>query len=218
MFEPDGLNAFSYWSHLFVGSFGLIGALLALSVAKGSCLHKAGGWIFIFGVGVAAVTALHFQFTRFAAPPVLSSFEAVIGVSTGLLALRRLTPTVRRAELALAAFNLLLLLAFLAVAIPAMQRGVAPPVRVLGTAFIPVVFLLGDVVYLRRRGSGVRLARHLSRMAWTLAIALRAPLFEVRDDFGLPDWTLHLPLLVPPLLLWGFRGKIGRPKTWLMGR
>lgn len=105
--------------------------------------------------------------------------------------------------------NVLLLVAFLPVAILATIRGVAPPLMVANVALVPVVFLAGDVVYLRNRRQGVQLARHLSRMAWTLAIALRAPLFEVRDDFGLPPWTLGVPLVLPPLLLWIFRGRIG---------
>jgi uncharacterized membrane protein len=209
MFEPGDLNAVSYWSHLFVGSTGLLGALLALLATKGSGWHRTGGWIFIVGASVAAVTALHFQFTRFAAPAIVASLDAFIGISAALLALRRRTPRVYRSELALAVLNGLLLLGFLLLATMAIRRGVATPLLAAQFAVVPVVFLLGDLVYLRHRGRGVQLARHASRMIWTFVIALRAPLFEVRDDFGLPPWTLNLPLILPPLLLWIFRRRIG---------
>ena len=201
MFDPDPFNPVVYYAHLIIGSIGLLGALLALFARKGSALHKLGGRTFIFGATVAALSALIFVLTNFAAPPVVNAATALIGLATAVLALRQPTKSVRIAEYVFSAMLFVLILWFLSFALPALKAGRIGIVAPLTVLFVTGLFLIGDIRFFlqpaMRAARAVR--RHMSRMLWTLALAVRAPLFELRDDWGIPT-----PLvLIGPLLLSG---------------
>ncbi|MDJ0793479.1 MAG: hypothetical protein QNI98_04470 [Woeseiaceae bacterium] len=51
----------SYFLHVGFGFLAVAGAITALTVRKGSPLHKKAGWVFLVPMVVAAVTALVFE-------------------------------------------------------------------------------------------------------------------------------------------------------------
>ncbi|MEZ5961725.1 MAG: hypothetical protein R3C30_15085 [Hyphomonadaceae bacterium] len=212
LFDPGGLEPMSYWAHLLIGTLGILAALTALMSAKGRPVHRAAGFTFAVCVLVAGATAISFSFTRFAPPAVLSSLVALYAVATSWLALRRAEPSVKRTEQALTGIIAIATLLFSLAATRAILVGIAPLADALSVALVPIILLVGDVLYFRNydeRGA-IRLRRHVWRMSWALAIAIRAPLFELRDDFSLnPLAVNYLPLLLPPLVMLLFASKLG---------
>ena len=204
LFDPSPFHPVPYWLHLLVGALGLLGAIAALATRKGGRVHRYAGRVFMAGVAVAATSAIYFSFMRFAPPAILSAVVAVYAVSTSWLAIRRAGAGVRRLETTLSIVVLIAFLLFGVMASFAVARGVAPFLDAFTVAVPPFFLLLGDAWYFAHydRRPRVRLFRHVSRMAWTLTIAVRAPFFELIDDFNLDhDLVVTVPLLIAPLIL-----------------
>lgn len=204
LFDPAPFDPLSYWAHLAIGSIALLAALVALSTGKGGRWHKRAGWLFMGGVAVAATTAIIFSFTRFAPPAILSALVAFYAITTSWLAIRRRDAGVKRLEMALSALLLITTLLFLIATSRALALGIATLPGAFSLIVIPLALLAGDGWYFTHydQRPRVRLFRHVSRMAWTLVIAVRAPLFELTDDLSLNrDLVVMLPLLIAPLVL-----------------
>lgn len=224
----------SYFLHTIIGTLGVLLAVVALAVAKGSRPHVAAGRGFTAAATIAAATAVHFSFTE-PSPLAISSSLMMFGLLLGaVLALRAPTARVRFGEwtatalMALAWLVLVLLGAFGLAAwagllTPPPGQSAPPLLAVLpplAYAVFPTWFLLDDLRF-RRPGARQRpraIGRHFSRMAFALAIAVHAPLVSFADDLGIPGWLAFFgPFLLWPLLLAGFRNhpllRQGRPPS-----
>lgn len=226
----DPFNPVVYFIHTILGTLGVISAFVALFALKGGKLHIRMGWIFTLMVVVSAVTAILFSFTAIA-PLAISSGLIVIGlVLSSILAIRARSRSVKIGEWA--AF-VLLAISFLALfAQSALISGtvlgliplpppppdiVIPPMSAMATmavtqgvyALIVLAFLIGDIKFFRlnsEKRSEYRFRRHLSRMAFALAIAVHAPVVTFGNDLGLnPLVAFFGPFIIYPVIMYSLR-------------
>lgn len=216
MFDPTPFPPLLHFSHLLFGGLGFGGALIALASKKGGNVHVSAGRVMFVTMSVSAVTALLLMLTKFSVPPVVNSITALVGLITGILALQKPSAIVRRAEIALSAILLLTVIWFLFNALPQIWSGnlffMAPVTVVL----VSLIFLIDDARYLRKTQVKrvARIRRHLTRMVWTLAVLVRAPLFELRDELGLSlPIVLVAPLMGAAVLQWLFWKKANHVAT-----
>jgi len=206
-------DPFSYYIHIVIGLIGWVGALVALASQKGSRRHILGGRLFMISTIVVSVTALILLSTRFAPPLFVAALTAVYAIATAFLALRPGTQKVRRTEYGLFAFELAMLLLFMAMAIPNIIAGNIPVMGPVVIAIIPIILLIGDINFFRNAGqrAALRVRRHLARMIWALIISIRAPLAEIYAELSIPVFfILFGPLVAAPLMIWFFLRKLPR--------
>lgn len=211
-----------YFLHTIIGTLGVLLAFVALAQQKGNTAHRRSGWGFTIAAGVAAVTAIVFSTTE-PSPLSIASSLMVLGLVWGaVLALRPLSGRVRAAEwgatvlvtlswliLVLVGTFGILIVAGIAPAPPGVEK---PPLWVVMMpvlyAFFPTYFLIDDRRFRRRGGDRrpVAFTRHLSRMAFALAIAVHAPIVSFADDLGLnPMLAFFGPFIIWPIVLYATR-------------
>lgn len=199
MWEP--YDPVSYFAHVIFGFTAVAGAITALTVTKGSPLHKKAGWFFIVPMAIAACTAFVFE-VEFDQPRPLvyiMSAASLYLLCSGILALRNDGSYAPLAEKVL----VLVPIALLTVSVLTLSRAVAgsPTVTLFGPTLYATVFLLlvaGDirVIFSRPRARTRWVKRHLFRMLLAFAFAIRA-LFAIGIETGLP-----FPIVVTtPLVL-----------------
>jgi hypothetical protein len=231
----DPFNPVVYFLHTILGAVGVMAAVLALTAIKGSAFHIRAGLTFSALVVVAAITAIIFSATR-PAPDAIVSSLFVIGLVLGaILALRpRTTATKWGERLAV----VLLVVAFLGQFVGALLMsldwaGLLPPpppsvnrpvltsaerlsaIAFVGTyALIILAFLVSDFKFLRLTGEhrqGLGFRRHLSRMAFALAIAVHAPIVSLSGNFGIGNsaaanfGVFYGPFVIYPVIMYLLR-------------
>ncbi|HEX9852288.1 MAG TPA: hypothetical protein VGA68_04710 [Woeseiaceae bacterium] len=208
----DPFHPIAYFLHTSLGVAGIIGAIVALSLTKGSPFHIRAGRTFAIAAAVAAATAIAFSFTSFAPMAVASGVMTLSAVGSAFLALRSKSPRVTASEMlttSLMAFVLIWLLA--GVAMSVRQGGVLwiPPLIL---ACFPAALLVNDVRFMRLddiERKQKRLHRHLSRMAFAFAIAVHAPVVVFADDLNIhPGLAFYCPFLIWPVIVLYFRARM----------
>ena len=217
-FDPSPYSALEYQGHMIIGGLWFCAALVAFFAKKGSPLHIRAGQACIIAVLLIAITSFVMLAIEFVPPLALNAATSSYAVLAGWLALKPATSRVRRAELALTAIEVVVLAAFLAIAVPNVMNGNAPLIGPGIVALVPLILLAGDMNWhLRQKDRAkLRVRRHLARMAWAFAIVLRAPLveFETGGFYDLPDPLLVVgPVLLGLVILayFQFRYGGGRP-------
>jgi hypothetical protein len=208
----DPFHPIAYFLHTSLGVAGILGAIIALAVIKGSNTHILAGRIFAVAVAVAATTAIAFSFASFAPMAIASAVMMFSLVGSALLAHRSKSSRVATGELvttALMALVLLWLLYGLAISLP--QGGFLwiPP---LIFALLSAAFLINDIRFIRQDDAGrklKRLPRHLSRMAFAFALAVHEPLVIFADDLNIhPGLAYYGPLIIWPVIVFFFNGRL----------
>ncbi len=214
MLDPQNLNPFAYWPHVALGVASVVLAIVALAAAKGSRVHRIAGVAFSVTMGVAASTALLFQFDRPGGAAAVSALTALYGIGTGALGVRPRAGALRALELAsmliapgLALFCWGSLAMFGLQGIPPGREAEAYSMfaGVVVLALIYSAFVYGDVRYLRAKNvTPARLQRrHAVRMATAATEVVRAPLITFAPPlFGGATFPVYFfgPLLLIPLI------------------
>lgn len=210
----DPFHPFAYFLHTTLGVAGVLGAILALAMTKGSGRHILAGRTFAVAAAVAAGTAIAFSFTAFAPMAIASSVLTFGAIGSAFLALRSKSPRVTASEVlttSLMAFAVIWLLAGVALSVP--QGGLLwiPPLVLAGFA---AAFLFNDIRFMRLDDidrKAVRLQRHLSRMTFAFVIAVHAPIVVFADDLGIhPGIAFYCPFLIWPAIVLYFRMRLHR--------
>jgi len=200
----DPLHPVAYLLHASLGVAGILAAIVALAVLKGSAVHLLAGRTFAIAASVAAATAISFSFTNFAPMAIASAVMVLGALGSAILAFRRKSPSVAAGEIlaaTLMAIATLWLLFGVMLAIP--QGGILwlPPMVF---ALFPASLLVNDIRFIRldeTERKAKRLRRHLSRMAFALAIAVHAPIVVFADDLRLnPAVAFYTPFIIWPLI------------------
>jgi uncharacterized membrane protein len=199
----------SYFLHVGFGFLAIAGAITALSAAKGSPLHKKGGWIFVAPMVVAAVTAsvLQIEFDEPRPLVFIMSAATLYLLATSVLSLRNGLPLAPIAEKLLATVPLVLFalsVAFLYRSIQSVSLANIPGPTLYAGVFLALV--IGDVrLMLSRPKDRLRwIKRHLFRMLLAFAFAIRA-LFAIGIDTGLPfEFVVTAPLVLALGATWYF--------------
>lgn len=211
-----------YFLHTILGTLGVLLAVVALAGVKGSATHVRAGWGFVAASVVAALTAIGFSVTSPSPLAVASALMVLALVASAVLALRPMSASVRRAEwtatatmgmawLILAALGAFALALAAGLASPPPEADV-PPLHVLALpllyAAFPTYFLLDDRRFRRLGADRAARAypRHLSRMAFALAIAVHAPVVSFADDLQLNLYVAFFgPFVLWPAILFALR-------------
>ena len=195
----------SYYVHIAIGVIGLVAAIIALSVRKGSRAHILAGRVFAISILVVSLTSVAMLMVRVAPPLIVSTAAAIYAIGTALLALKPSSSLVKVGEFALTGLQIAAAILFLSIAIPEVRAGVVPAIGPIVILFIPIVLLIGDVNFHlnAKRRAQLRVRRHLSRMIWAFVISVRAPIVEVNGSLHIPvPLILFVPLLVTPVIIW----------------
>jgi uncharacterized membrane protein len=200
--------------HIIAGALGLLSGFVALSVAKGSKLHRKVGMVFLVSMITMALMGATIAAVYGVAPfgnipiALLTTYlviTALITVRPPAVGTRRLDLTLMLVALGIGAA--LFSFGFAAVASPnGTLRGFpAPPFFIFGA--ITVLAIVGDARMLRSGGvqairGAPRLARHLWRMCTALLIAAFS--FFIGQAQVIPKPIRIIPLLImPPLAVLG---------------
>jgi len=204
----------SYFLHVGFGFLAVAGAITALSVRKGSPLHKKGGWVFVVPMVVAAVTALVFE-VEFDEPRplvVIMSAATLYLLASSILSVRNSSPFAMIAEKLLVAVPLVLFalsVALLFRSIQSVSLANLPGPTLYAGVFLALV--IGDIrLMLSRPKNRPRwIRRHLFRMLLAFAFAIRA-LFAIGIETGLPfEFVVTAPLVLALIATWYFFKKLG---------
>jgi hypothetical protein len=200
--------------HILAGGLAIILGAVALSVKKGSMLHRRSGLLFVFAMLVMGATAALMGFLKngISDSNVYSGLIVAYFVGTALTTVRpvtRWTRVINAVALALAIGLVLTNIAggVKAVNSPGLAGGV--PLRTIGI----MSFVLAAVLLLAAMGDarvmwsgiprgGARLARHLWRMCFALFIAAGS-FFSIRERVAtiLPEPLTIGPVRALPILL-----------------
>ena len=211
----DPYDPISYFLHVGFGFLAVAGAITALSVRKGSPLHKKGGWVFAVPMVVAAVTALIFE-VEFDQPRplvVIMSAATLYLLATGILSIRNQLPIAPIAEKILVVVPLALFLisiVFLVRNIQSVALANIPGPTLYAGVFLALV--IGDVRLMRSRAveRSYWVRRHLFRMLLAFAFAIRA-LFAIGIETGLPfEFVVTAPLVLALAATWYFSRRQGQ--------
>ena len=188
-----------YFMHIILGGLGIVGAIAALSVIKGSKFHIWAGRIFVFAAFVAALTAIIFSAVRFSGPAIASSVMTFSALGAALLALKPKTKLVFSGEIITTVLMGLALLWILFGTIMSLQTGrwLQPLIYLI----FPLFMFIGDIRFLRKPNEqrvSAKLPRHYSRMGFAFAVAVHAPIVSFGNDLGIPP----LVAFFGPLLIW----------------
>lgn len=203
----------SYLLHVGFGFLAVAGAITALSVRKGSRLHKKGGWVFVVPMVVAAITALVFEIEFDEPRPlvVIMSVATIYLLATSVLSLRNGSRFARLAEKLLVIIPLILFalsVAFLVRSIHSVSLANIPGPILYAGVFLALV--IGDIrLILSRPTDRVSwIKRHLFRMLLAFAFAIRA-LFAIGIETGLPfEFVVTAPLVLALIATWYFFRKL----------
>lgn len=208
----DPFHPVAYFLHTVLGVAGILCAIVALLVTKGSVAHRSAGVIFAIAATVAAATALAFSFSAFAPMAIASAAMSISAVGSALLALRRKSWSITTGEIA-ATLLMALVLAWLlyGAAMSASQGGLLwiPPVLL---AAFPAGFLAKDIIFLKQDDASrrsKRLPRHLSRMSFAFTIAVHSPIVVFADRLNVhPSLAFYAPLMIWPIIVILFNGRL----------
>ncbi len=191
--------------HIIAGSLGLVSGFVALYASKGAPLHRRAGMVFVCVMVTMSFTGLMIAAVRGVAPAI----NIPIALLTGYLVITALT-TMRPPAAGAPWLTIGLLLValgvgltnvtfgFQAVARGGKEAGIAFPFFIFGV--ISLLGAAGDVRVLRAgplRGAP-RIARHLWRMSFALAIAALS--FFIGQAKVIPEPIRIMPLLALPML------------------
>jgi hypothetical protein len=218
----DPFHPVPYLLHSALGALGILGALIAMAVTKGSRRHVLAGRTFAIAATIVAATGIAFSFTNFAPMSIASGVMTVSAIGSAVMALRQKSQTVTIGELVAAT---LMAIAFLwlvfGVMISIPQGGflwTAP----LFFAVLPAVLFINDVRFIRQSDperKSKRLRRHFSRMAFALAIAVHAPVVVFSDDLHLhPAFAFYGPFVIWPGIFFYFNGRLERKQLPIGGK
>ena len=204
----------SYFLHAGFGFLAVAGAVTALSVRKGSPLHRKGGWIFVVPMVVAAATALIFELEFDEPRPlaVIMSVATLYLLATSVLSLRngwQYAPIVEK-------LLIVVPIALFAISAMILYRSIqsASITQIPGPTLYASVFLsllVGDLrLMLNRPTDRLRwIKRHFFRMLLAFAFAIRA-VFSFVFDTGLPfEVIVTAPLVLALGATWYFFQKQG---------
>ncbi|NNC53374.1 MAG: hypothetical protein HKO08_10085 [Erythrobacter sp.] len=213
MADPSPYGALAYYGHILLGTLTILAALSALSVFKGGKLHRRAGYVFLAGLAIVCITSVSMLAQVFIAPLFMAVFTAAYAAAGAWLALRKGSNRVIAAEAMLSVFELVGLVLFLSIAIPAVARGIIPPFGPVVIASIPLVLLAGDANWFlnRHRRAELRIRRHLARMVWAFVVVIRAPLVELAAA-GLPlsqPFVIFGPIALAVVMLYYFLRRYG---------
>ena len=210
----DPFHPVAYFLHTTLGIAGILGAIIALAVTKGTNPHIFAGRTFAVAAAVAAATAIGFSITTFAPMAIASGMITISTVGSAFLALRSKSPRVAAGELVttfLMAVVLLWLLYGVVMSIP--QGGLLWIPPLLFAAF-SAAFLVNDIRFIRQDDAArksKRLPRHLSRMAFAFSVAVHAPIVVFADDINLhPGLAFYGPFMIWPVIFFFFNSRIKR--------
>jgi tetratricopeptide (TPR) repeat protein len=191
--------------HIVAGSLGLLSGYVALSVAKGSDLHRKVGLVFVYVMVAMTATGLTIALTRDVAPKINVPIALLTGylVLTGLTTMRPPFPGSEWLGFTAMLVAIGVSVADLSFAVEALgatgnARAMATPYFIFGT--VALLASVGDFRVMRSgplRGKR-RLARHLWRMCFALAIASLS--FFIGQSQVFPEPIRIMPLLALPLL------------------
>jgi len=204
----DPFHPLAYFLHSILGVAGILGAIVALAVTKGSNPHVLAGRAFVLAAAVAATTAIAFSFTNFAPMSIASAILMLSVIGSAFLALQNRSPQVVAGELVttlLMALALLWLLYGVVMSIP--QGGLLwiPPLLL---ALFATALLINGFRFKIEDDAGrrsKRLPRHLSRMAFAFAIAVHEPIVVFADDLNIhPGLAYYGPFIIWPVIFFFF--------------
>ena len=191
--------------HIIAGSLGLLFGYIALYASKGGRLHRKTGLWFVCVMVVLSITGLTIAVVRDVAPKI----NVPIALLTAYLVVTSLT-TVRppfSGSRAVAVTGILIALGVAianlkfgidAITLTGKNKGMAVPFFIFGV--VALLGVAGDFRVLRSgplRGAR-RLARHLWRMCFALAVAALS--FFIGQSQVFPEPMRIMPLLALPLL------------------
>ena len=203
----------SYFAHVGFGFLAVAGAITALSVRKGSPLHKKSGWLFAIPMTVAAVTSFIFEIEFDQSRPlvIIMSAATLYLLATSILALRNDWSHAPIAEKLLVIVPAALFVITTLILIRSVSSGVLAQIP--GPALYSGVFLsliIGDIrVMSKRPTERLRwIKRHLFRMLLAFAFAIRA-LFAIGIETGIPfEVVVTAPILLALGATWYFFRKL----------
>jgi uncharacterized membrane protein len=199
----------SYFLHAGFGLLAVAGAVTALSVRKGSALHKKGGWLFVTPMVIAAVTALIFELEFDEPRPwaVIMSVATLYLLATSVVSLRngwRYAPIVEKVLLVVPIALFVMSSMFLYRSIQAASMAQIPGPTLYTGVFLSL--LIGDLrLMLNRPTDRLRwIKRHFFRMLLAFAFAVRA-VFSFVFETGLPfEVIVTAPLALALGATWYF--------------
>lgn len=178
-----------YVIHVIAGVAILYSAIIALTSKKGSKKHITHGQTFVILSVLAGITALIFMNDFGFVPNIFgTSILAISVVISSFLALRPVSKLIKAVEV----FCLFLTLTATVVLLNrfydfASSDGLlsAASLFTFGCAFFPLFFLLYDLYFISRKSdcrNRIRLKRHVSGMAFMVAVMVHAPIVSVFTD------------------------------------
>lgn len=207
----DPFHPIVYFLHAILGVGGLLCAIAALALVKGSGMHMLAGRIFSIAAAVAALTAIAFSFSTFAPMTIASAVLLISVVASAVLAQRSKTAWVAAGEMVatfLMAFVLLWLLYGVVISVPVGGLLWMPPLLL---AAVSAALLINDIRFMNQGDAGrelKRLPRHVSRMALAFAIAIHEPVVVFSDDLNIhPGLAFYGPLFIWPLIFFFFNSR-----------
>ena len=193
--------------HTIVGSIALIGGVFALAVTKGSDTHKKAGIIFVWLLGLSAVTSLYptfYKFREIGPVAVIMATATVYLLATALMAIRNQSEIGSTWEKGLVIVPAVLIILPIIRVIMALKTGnyeifVGP--IVLACLFGYLIFSDIQILRNRRRDRAYWLNRHMTRMVFAFAFGIMA-LVRIGIDFGLTfEMSVVIPLMAATLLI-----------------
>jgi bacteriorhodopsin len=215
----DPFHPVAYFLHAVLGVTGILAAIVALTAVKGSRRHVLAGRTFAMAAAVAAATAIGFSFRNFAPMAIASAVLVLAAVFGAVLALRRRSPSVAVGELMASILLAIATLWLIFGAVIAITQGGLLWIPPSMFALLPVVLLINDFRFSRLDDAGraaKRLRRHLSRMAFALAITVHSPVVIFADDLHLhPAAAFYAPFLIWPAIYFFFDDRIRKKRLEL---
>jgi hypothetical protein len=210
----DPFHPFVYFVHTILGGVGLLGALIALSVTKGSSRHVLAGRAFAVAASVVAATAISFSITSFAPMAMASATITLSAIGSALLAIREKSQKVATGELATTILMAAVVLWLLYGGVLSYSQGGLLWIPPLAFGAIAAALFVNDIRFMKYDSDvreNKRLTRHLSRMSFAFAIAVHEPIVIFADRLSIhPALAFYGPFIVWPLLFVFFNNRINK--------
>ena len=210
----DPFHPLVYFVHTLLGGAGLLGAIIALSVTKGSSPHILAGRMFAIAASVVATTAILFSITSFAPMAVASAAITLSAIGSALLAIREKSQKVAAGELATAILMAAVVLWLLYGGVLSYSQGGLLWIPPLAFGAIAAALFVNDIRFMKcdsNEREARRLTRHLSRMSFAFAIAVHEPIVIFADRLSIhPALAFYGPLIVWPVLFFYFNNRLNK--------
>lgn len=208
----DPFHPFAYFLHTILGGTGLLGAIIALSVTKGSSPHVFAGRAFAIAASIVAATAILFSITSFAPMAIASATITLSAIGSALLALREKSRRVATGEIATTTLMAVVVLWLLYGVMLSMPQGGLLWIPPLAFGAIAVALFVNDIRFMKYDSDErepKRLTRHLSRMSFAFAIAVHEPIVIFADRLSIhPALAFYGPFIVWPVLFFYFNNRL----------